>query len=189
MTDVVAEIRTMVASRGAELYGGEAVTQEQHALQCAMLAEDEGATPALIAAALLHDIGHLLDPGFDDAPAETRDKLHEAVGGRFLTRWFGPEVTEPVRLHVDAKRYLCAIDPSYRATLSPASEHSLMLQGGPMGGSEAAAFIAQPHADAAVRLRGWDDRAKDPHGQTPPLDHFLGYVAHAVRAGRHPAGE
>jgi len=166
----------MIERRGSALYGGEAVTQLQHALQCAQLAETEGAPPALIAAALLHDIGHLLEDGFDEAAQHDEDRRHEDLGNAFLGRWFGPDVTEPVRLHVAAKRYLCAVEPGYLDGLSPASRHSLMLQGGPMSKAEAADFEASPHADDAVRLRRWDDRGKDPAMETATLEHFLEYA-------------
>jgi phosphonate degradation associated HDIG domain protein len=171
----------MIEERGETLYGGEAVTQAQHALQCAQLAENEGASPALITAALLHDVGHLLEDDFDDAPAHDTDRHHEDLGDTFLARWFGPDVTEPVRLHVAAKRYLCAVEPDYLAGLSPASRHSLMLQGGPMNDAEVAEFEAGPHAEDAVRLRRWDDLGKDPSMQTATLAHFLGYALRCVR--------
>ena len=118
---VIDKIEELFKNKGASLYGGEAVTQEQHALQAAQLAEESGASPSIIAAALLHDVGHLLHNLPDDAPDEGVDDVHEALGDRFLRRWFGPDVSEPVRMHVDAKRYLCAVDPSYLGTLSPPS--------------------------------------------------------------------
>ena len=116
---VLEEIEEMIERKGSELYGSEAVTQRQHALQCAALAERDSAPPALIAAALLHDIGHLLDKDFEAALDRDEDRFHENLGKVYLSRHFGPEVTEPVRMHVDAKRYLCAIDPDYNAKLSP----------------------------------------------------------------------
>jgi len=171
----------MVERRGSALYGGEAVTQLQHALQCAQLAEKDGASPALVTAALLHDIGHLLEDGFDEAPQNDEDGRHEDLGHAFLARWFGPEVTEPVRMHVAAKRYLCADEPGYLDGLSPSSRHSLMLQGGPMSKAEAAEFGAAPYADDAVRLRRWDDRGKDPAMETATLEHFLEYADRCVK--------
>lgn len=138
---------------------GEGVTQEEHALQSAKQAIDEDASPALVAAALLHDVGHLLVER-DGVP--TVDLRHEAVGARALARWFGPDVTNPIALHVDAKRYLCAVDPEYAGILSPGSVRSLELQGGPMSPDEVARFEALPGAEAAARLRRWDEGAKVP---------------------------
>jgi phosphonate degradation associated HDIG domain protein len=171
----------MVEKHGNDLYGGEPVTQLQHALQCAQLAENEGASPALITAALLHDVGHLLEDDFEDAPEHAEDRRHEDLGDAFLSKWFGPNVTEPVRLHVAAKRYLCAVEPGYYDALSPMSQHSLMLQGGPMSDTEVAAFEANPHAENAVRLRRWDDRGKDPNKRTATLGYFLSYTIRCVR--------
>ena len=169
------QLLEILAQEGGRQYGGEPVSQLEHALQCATLAERAGAGASLIAAALLHDIGHLVDEAgtpeaADDHPAA--DLAHEARAARYLGRWFGPEVTEPVRLHVPAKRYLVATDPDYRATLSPASLHSLALQGGPMSAAQAEAFAAGAHAEAALDLRRWDDLAKVPGFPTPPLEHF-----------------
>lgn len=166
----------MVASKGAELYGGEAVTQEQHALQAAYLAEKDGQGAPVIVAALLHDVGHLFEPEFERAMDLDKDGRHEDIGHAFLKRWFGPEVTEPVRLHVAAKRYLCATRSGYFESLSPASVHSLSLQGGPMSPDEVAAFERQAHYEAAVQVRIYDDLAKDADRKTPPLGHFLSYV-------------
>jgi gamma-butyrobetaine dioxygenase len=177
---VIDEIRGLLADKGGELYGGEDVTQERHALQCAAVAEADGASAPMVAAALLHDIGHLLDEAFETALAERSDLHHEDAGSVWLARWFGPEVTEPVRLHVDAKRYLCAVDPGYRATLSAASTHTLELQGGPFTAAEAEAFAAQPYARDAVQLRRWDDTGKDPAMQTAPLAHYLGIAAQVL---------
>lgn len=173
---LIDELRAMIASKGSNLYGGEAITQQQHALQCAHLAEKEGAPKTLVAAALLHDIGHLMEHDFEDAMARNEDRFHENLGERYLAKWFGPEVTEPVRLHVDAKRYLCATDPGYRAKLSPASEHTLKIQGGPMNDEEVAAFEDNLQYREAVRLRIWDDSGKDPDMKTASLDHYLDIV-------------
>jgi len=171
----------MVEKHGNDLYGGEPVTQLQHALQCAQLAENEGASAALITAALLHDVGHLLEDDFEDAPEHDSDRRHEDLGDAFLSKWFGPNVTEPVRLHVAAKRYLCAVDPDYFDSLSPMSRHSLMLQGGPMSADEVSEFEANPHCKDAVRLRRWDDRGKDPQMKTATLGYFLSYAIRCVR--------
>lgn len=151
----------------------EAITELEHGLQCAALARRDGADDATIAAALLHDVGHLIvgDLFPIDAPLP-RDFKHEAVGARYLARWFGPEVTEPVRLHVAAKRYLVATDPTYAATLTPSSARSLAVQGGPMSDDEVAAFEALPGCAAAVKVRRWDDTGKDPTITVPPFAHW-----------------
>lgn len=175
------EVRKILAARGGELYGGETVTQTQHALQCATLAETEEAPAHLIAAALLHDIGHLLDEEFESALERKEDRRHEDLGHDYLARHFGPEVTKPVRLHVDAKRYLCAVDRDYFAGLSPASVRTLEMQGGPFSPSQARDFAARPFADEAVRLRIWDDKGKDPDMETPDFDHFLPYLQQAMK--------
>ena len=130
--DIIGRISSMLEVNGTGLYGGEAVTQTQHALQCAALAEADGASAHLVTAALLHDVGHVLDPEFETALEQGQDLVHEDVGERFLNDWFGDEVTQPVKLHVAAKRYLCAVDSSYFDKLSEASVLTLKLQGGPM---------------------------------------------------------
>lgn len=162
--------------RGDSEYGGEAVTQQQHALQAAYFAEQAQAGPALIVAALLHDVGHLLHRLPDDAPEQGVDDQHESLAARWLRKHFSDEVVEPVRLHVAAKRYLCAIDPTYLDQLSPPSLLSLRLQGGPMSEAEWQDFAGHPYCQAAVSLRRWDDAAKDPQLQTPPLEHFVSYI-------------
>jgi [1-hydroxy-2-(trimethylamino)ethyl]phosphonate dioxygenase len=177
----VDEILAVLLEAGQGHYGESAVTQLEHALQCAMLAERNGAPPALITAALLHDIGHLVNPDDRHATARGEDGEHEQTGAEYLARWFGEEVTRPVYLHVVAKRYLTATDPAYAATLSPASALSLSLQGGPFSAEAAQRFAAQPGAEAAVRLRRWDERAKEYGAATPPLDHFRLYLAACLR--------
>ena len=179
--DAIDEIFERMRARGGAEYGGERVTQLGHALQCAALAEAEGADSALIAASLLHDFGHLVHD-LGEAPA-TRgiDDQHEVRGEQQLRRWFDKNVTEPVRLHVDAKRYLTATDPSYFARLSPASVRSLALQGGPFSDELAAWFIALPHVSEAVRLRRWDERAKVFGKPTPDLAHFRPYLEASLR--------
>jgi gamma-butyrobetaine dioxygenase len=165
-------IAGLFASEGATEYLGEAVTQAAHMLQAAALAERDGAPPALIAAALLHDVGHFHGAVTGHDLMHGTDNRHSHTGADWLAQWFGPEVTEPVRLHVAAKRYLCATEPQYAATLSPASVYTLGVQGGPMDGDELAQFEATPHAAAAVRVRRWDDQAKDPHAAAPGFSHF-----------------
>jgi [1-hydroxy-2-(trimethylamino)ethyl]phosphonate dioxygenase len=165
-------VAALLEQRGGSAYFGEPVTQREHALQCAWLAEQEGAGDALVIAALLHDVGHLLHGLPEDVAEAGTDAQHEDAGELWLARFFGPEVTEPVRLHVAAKRYLCAVDPDYAASLSEASKQSLALQGGPLAGHAIAAFADLPYAHDAIRLRRWDDRAKAPGLVTPELTHY-----------------
>src|SRR5580658_149933 len=142
---IVDEIMDLFARRGEAAYHGEAVSQTEHALQAAELAELEGAPDRLVVAALLHDVGHLLDGQDEDLAHRGVDGRHEEAGGAWLARHFGPEVIEPIRLHVAAKRYLCAVDPTYLDGLSPASRLSLSVQGGPMRAEERAQFEANPY--------------------------------------------
>lgn len=158
------DIVELYRSAGAARYGMEAVNQEQHALQCAHLAQRCGSPPALVVAALLHDLGHLVTP---EQPRGGNNDLHEQVAVEYLRGVFPDAVIEPIRRHVDAKRFLCAVEPGYAATLSPASVRSLQLQGGPFTAEQADRFIAEAFAADAVALRRWDDRAKDP-ALTPP---------------------
>src|SRR5262245_30513043 len=141
----VDDILELWERRGGSDYGGEAVTQLEHALQSAWQAEQEQASAALIAAALLHDVGHLLHDLPDDAPEQGIDDAHENSGGNYLKGLFPPAVLEPIRLHVAAKRYLCAVDPQYQSQLSGPSIVSLGLQGGPMTETEVADFRRNPY--------------------------------------------
>jgi [1-hydroxy-2-(trimethylamino)ethyl]phosphonate dioxygenase len=174
---IVDEIRRLFEENGASQYGGEAVTQFEHALQAATLAEADGTDSQLIAAALLHDIGHLLHDLPEDAPEAGIDDVHELRAHKWLREYFGPAVTEPIRLHVDAKRYLCAVDPAYKQTLSGPSLHSMELQGGAFDADEARQFEQRPFFEQGTRLRRWDDLAKIAGCETPNLEHFLSYVA------------
>jgi len=169
----VDRVLDLLARWGADHYD-EDITQLDHALQSAALAEAAGSDDALIAAALLHDVGHLLDmeAGLIDGAIPDVDLGHEATGARWLATAFPPTVTGPIALHVRAKRYLCAVDPNYAAGLTPGSTASLARQGGPMGPDEADAFAANPGADAAVLLRRWDDQGKVEGLTVPPLDHY-----------------
>jgi phosphonate degradation associated HDIG domain protein len=161
------DIEHLLVNQGFHQYGRESVSQLEHALQCAQLAEQAGETPATTAASLLHDLGHLLAPGGDTAE---QDDLHQYVVLPFLRGLLPDAVLEPIRLHVDAKRYLCTVDPGYWEALSPASQHSLVLQGGPFPGADAERFARQPFAQEAIRLRRYDDHAKVP-GLATPGDH------------------
>ncbi|MCW8175880.1 phosphonate degradation HD-domain oxygenase [Verminephrobacter aporrectodeae] len=166
----VDDIGRLLATQGGEQYGREAVSQLAHALQCAQLAEQAGETPQTVVAALLHDLGHLLAPGGDGAG---QDDLHQYMVIPFLRALLPDAVLEPIRLHVDAKRHLCATEPGYWETLSLASQHSLTLQGGFFTPSEAAHFAALPFSAEALRLRRYDDHAKQPGLATPPLAYYL----------------
>ena len=169
---VVDEIFTRFDEAGDELYIGEPVTVSEHMLQAAAFAARDEAPPELVAAALLHDYGHLVHDLPEDSAEHGVDTRHEELGFAFLERWFPAEVTEPIRLHVAAKRYLVAIDPEYRKHLSSASLLSLDLQGGPMSPDEVASFEAGPHSEAACRLRRWDDAGKEPELVVPPLESY-----------------
>jgi len=168
----VAAITALFAGEGAAAYLGEPVSQATHMLQAAALAEQDQAAKALVAAALLHDVGHFAGALNGHDLMRGTDTRHEENGAAWLAQWFGEEVTEPVRLHVAAKRYLCAVEPGYAASLSPASVSSLRVQGGPMRRAELAKFEANRYAAAAIRVRRWDDAAKDPQARVPELDHY-----------------
>ena len=169
---IVDTLGALFAHDGAASYFGECVTMAEHMLQTAANAAAAGAADELIAAALLHDVGHLTLQSSEDALAQGIDARHEARGSRFLSAYFPAGATEPVRLHVDAKRYLCAIDPAYSEALTPASRHTLELQGGSMPAEEAQAFAALPGAAAAVALRRWDDAGKVANRSVPGFDHY-----------------
>jgi phosphonate degradation associated HDIG domain protein len=179
--DVIDRLLSLFADRGRGAYFGEAVTQTEHALQCSHLAEQSGADAALVAAALLHDVGHLLHGLAEDAAEQGIDDRHEDGGARWLGRHFGPAVVDPVRLHVAAKRYLCAVEPGYAAALSPASQLSLRLQGGPLAPDEAHRFEQEPWFRSAVAVRRWDDAAKVPGLAVPALEHYRPHLQAALR--------
>jgi phosphonate degradation associated HDIG domain protein len=179
----VADIEALFREHGDQAYDDsrrEPVTALAHALQCAQLAEWAHADEALVAAALLHDIGHFVTP----VAGDTEDDRHETVALPHLATRFGPEVLEPIRLHVAAKRYLVATDAAYLEGLSPASVHSLALQGGPMNAEEVARFEATPHAMNAVQLRRWDDLAKTPGLATPTLGYYLALLSEVCASPR-----
>ena len=167
------DIERLFERRGGGQYSGEPVTQTEHALQSARLAECEGADEDLVCAALLHDLGHLLHD-LDGTPTERGiDDRHQFAVVPFLRGLFSERVLDAIRWHVDAKRYLCATRPGYTAALSADSRRSLALQGGEFTARQARAFIERPHAPDAVRLRLWDDQAKVRDLRTPGLDHYL----------------
>ncbi len=181
ITDPIGHLLSLLEQLGSDRYGGEEVTQLAHALQCATFAQREGASDSLVAAALLHDIGHLVNPKDEGATLRGIDAAHEKVGANYLARWFGPAVTAPVAQHVAAKRYLCQAEDGYFARLSEESVRSLAVQGGPFDAEQAADFLARPHAQDAVALRRWDELAKDPEMVTPGLEAFRPVLERAER--------
>ena len=170
------EILAVYIDKGSNAYGGERINQLEHALQTAMLAEHAGADASLIVASLLHDYGHLIHNFGEDVFKRGIDDRHEILGAENLSAYFREAVTMPIKMHVEAKRYLCAIDPDYMKNLSPASIWSLKLQGGSFTAVERDEFIKRPFAAEAARLRHWDESAKIYGLQTPTLDHFRPYV-------------
>lgn len=178
---VLSELVRLFGARGEEPYG-EDVSMSEHMRQTAHWAEREGRPPTWIAAALLHDVGHLLHDLPDDIADRGVDTRHEDAGAAWLeSRGFASEVVEACRRHVDAKRYLCAVDPEYAAGLSDASRVSLALQGGPMSPRECETFAALPFAAVVLEIRRYDDRGKDDAIAAAPLEHFF----ESVRAALH----
>ena len=168
---IIDDIFLVFRERGHKMYG-EAVTELQHALQCATFAERAGEAPHIVAACLLHDYGHLCHELGEDIAERGVDALHENVGANKLSKFFSPKVVEPVRLHVTAKRYLCWREPEYFRGLTEASRRSLELQGGPMTDDEGREFEKHPHFEAAVRCRRYDDMGKIVGMETPDLEAF-----------------
>ena len=181
------DIEHLFAKRGGDRYAGESVTQLEHALQSAMLAEDGGADDELVTAALLHDLGHLLHDLGETPTVRGIDDVHQYRALPFLRGLFGPAVIDAIRLHVDAKRYLCAVRPGYFAALSEDSKRSLGLQGGIFNEGQSEAFISQPGALNSVQLRVWDDIAKVKGLPTPPLAHFLARAARCALSTATPS--
>ena len=183
MALTINDIEGLFAAKGDRMYTGEPVTQLQHALQSGHLAEQESASDELVVASFLHDLGHLINDQGETPTLRGIDDRHEYVALPFLRDLFGPPVLQPIRLHVDAKRYLCArgdgtvTGAEYWAALSVDSKRSLELQGGIFSETEASAFRAQPYSEDGVRLRLWDDRAKLADALTPPLAHYLALAA------------
>jgi phosphonate degradation associated HDIG domain protein len=173
MALTIPDICGLFDAKGARMYSGEPVTQLEHALQSATFAESAGADPALITAALLHDLGHLLNDQGDTPTQRGIDDVHQYFALPFLRPLFTDDVLEPIRLHVDAKRYLCATRPGYHDALSADSKRSLQLQGGIYSATEAADFAMRDGAARAIELRLWDDAAKIAGMKTPPLAHFV----------------
>jgi phosphonate degradation associated HDIG domain protein len=177
MSLTIEDIHRLFDTHGARQYSGEPVTQLQHALQTAQLAEEAGADDELVTASLLHDLGHLLNDQGETPTERGIDDAHQYFALPFLRGLFPERVLEAIKLHVDAKRYLCARQPGYREALSADSKRSLVLQGGVYDETQCDRFIAQSHAEDAVQLRLWDDVAKSPEKSTPTLEHFLARAA------------
>ena len=171
------ELLDVFVGRATRRYGLSAINQLQHALQAAAHAEADDAPPATVLASLLHDVGHMIHQLGEDPASRGVDDVHEELGASWLAGRFGPAVSEPVRLHVAAKRYLCTVEPDYFGKLAPDSVRSLKLQGGMMSADEVAGFRANPWHAEAVRLRRYDEAAKDPRATTPDFDHYLSHVA------------
>ena len=167
--------------KGGRAYEGEGVSQLEHALQSAQHAERAGAPAELVCAALLHDIGHLLNDRGETPTLRGVDDRHQYAALPFLRSLFPEAVLAPIRLHVDAKRYLCATRAGYHEKLSEDSKRSLVLQGGIYSAGEAEQFIRQPYASEAVKVRLWDDAAKVAGAATPDLAHFEGLVRSLAR--------
>jgi phosphonate degradation associated HDIG domain protein len=170
------ELLSIYTRSGEQLYFGEAVSVTEHCLQAAHFASVARAPEALVIAALLHDVGHLIEPTPNDIDEWKVDAQHELAGGRWLAARFGPQVSEPVRLHVPAKRYLCATDPAYFGKLSGASVATLRLQGGPMSAAEVVAFEAEPYHRDAVLVRQCDDQGKIAGLRTADLAHYRALI-------------
>ena len=179
--NIVEFIADIFERRGAESYLGEPVTMSEHMLQGAWLAEQDGAPEELVAAALLHDIGHYTSEFGTYSPDDVEDKHHDEAGGEVLAPFFPPVIVECVRLHVSAKRYLCATDPTYFSKLSPASVHTLSLQGGPMSAEEVAEFRSNPFHDEAVRVRIWDEGGKVANMKTRAFRDYLPLLERVVK--------
>ena len=173
----LSDIRVLFEAKGGCQYSGEPVSQLEHALQSARLAEQSGASFTLIAACLLHDLGHMSNDQGETPTLRGVDDKHQYHGVSALKGMFADAVLVPIRLHVEAKRYLCATVPGYWESLSRDSQRSLELQGGRHTAEEAASFIAQPFAGDAVKLRRWDDLAKVAGCKTPDLEHYLRLAA------------
>lgn len=186
MSLTIPEIVELLGSRATTWYGQESVSQLEHALQCAHLAERANEAPETVVAALLHDLGHMLSaertPMTDHDGLPAKDDLHQFVALPFLRALFPDAVLEPIKLHVDAKRYLCAVDAAYWGDLSPASKHSLELQGGRYDDAQVRNFENLTFYAESVRLRRYDDLAKVPGQMTPPLAHYANLMAQVARA-------
>ena len=179
-TNIVEYLVNIFEQQGAESYLGEDVTMAQHMLQAAQCAEHEGATSELVVAALLHDIGHYSNVIPDTVLMQGTNNYHEEAGANFLAEYFPESVTEPIRQHVATKRYLCAVDHDYFITLSDASVYTLELQGGSMSANEIREFEKSPQLENCIKVRHWDEAAKDPSKSHPNFPHYQALVKSLV---------
>jgi [1-hydroxy-2-(trimethylamino)ethyl]phosphonate dioxygenase len=177
---MIALLRDVFERRGADSYLGEDVTMSQHMLQSAALAAAAGLDDAVVAGALLHDIGHYIND-FPESLGATQDRRHQLSGAAILDGWFPQRTVACVRGHVGAKRYLCAIEDGYLHALSDASIESLALQGGPMSPSECDEFAQSEHLEAMLSVRRFDDAGKDPKLQVPTFSAYMPMLEHLVR--------
>lgn len=180
MKSDLARIANVLLTKGNAQYGMEAVSQLEHALQCASLAETNNSSPELITASLLHDFGHLIHNLGENAAEKGIDDRHEYRALGYLNKIFPLAVTEPIRMHVNAKRYLCATSKDYWDSLSPASKTSLELQGGIFSEAEATEFINELYAEDAVKLRIYDDLAKVKGLKTSKLEYFIPIIEKSI---------
>jgi len=171
MNNLVGEIIATFHSEGQQSYG-ERITILEHSLQSAWFAQQDGASETLVLAALLHDYGHLIHRLGEDIADRGVDAAHEEIGANFLAQHFPDEITEPIRLHVAAKRHLCTTDPDYHGQLSEASVQSLALQGGPMTDAEVRVWQGKPHFEDGLKLRSYDDEGKVPELEVPELETY-----------------
>ena len=179
--NIVSSLLNLLENKGSNIqYGNENVTQLEHALQCAELAEKNNFSKEIITAALLHDIGHLLYDG-EDPIQEGKDGYHENLGADYLSTFYGDAVIRPIRAHVACKRYLSEVEKGYYEILSEASKISLEAQGGPFSKKEAEEFIKKPFMKEAVELRRFDDQAKVLNKETPNLEHFKNYLEESLK--------
>ncbi len=178
---IVDHIEDVFRRRGAESYLGEQVTMAQHMLQTAQCAEQAGANNSQIVAALLHDIGHYKNEIPETSLAKGVDNFHEEAGANFLEDYFPLSVVEPIRQHVAAKRYLCAVNSDYFERLSPASVHTLNLQGGPMNTEEVEEFEKNDYLVQCIQLRYCDEDGKDPERKHPPFSYYRPLIESLVK--------
>jgi gamma-butyrobetaine dioxygenase len=174
------EFLLSVMESQAEVETFDGLKRLEHGLQCAMNAERDGASPALITTSLLHDIGSILRADYPELVGDT-ERGHEEIGADFLSHFFGPDVTAPVALHVLAKRHLIAQQPGYADKLNPVSVASLEKQGLPLTSAESKKFLDNEFAANSLLLRHWDEDAKRPGAETPSLAHFRQHLESCLR--------